>query len=204
MPRFENPSADLDSLMGGYMGVLFRLRACSDYATNFAVTLNRRELSEEDRCEQERLLFGFFVSGVAALDSFGFFLHFVASRIRPAPFPTQPEELWRISMKGTRKKFADEFPGDLVTAKLQDALKRLGPFYEWEAVRNVLAHRAVPPRDVFAVAGGRAAVPVDDWKLSPSVSLKMDADLTRLRLQWLVDTLSELAAATDDFTQKHF
>ena len=112
-------------LAGSHNGVRYRLRACADYSQEFTQSIQSFGGSPppEKRYQQERQLFGFFVSGYAALDSFSFFMYFAAAHLQPVPFPTQlPGQIQSINCKNTAAKFATAFPGDGITASLNAML----------------------------------------------------------------------------------
>ena len=195
-----------EQLASSHNGVRYRLRACADYSEEFTGSVRRFGDSPpaDERYGQERQLFGFFVSGYAALDSFCFFLHFTAAHLQPDQFPTQkPGHIKNIGCKTTPALFARAFPGEDITAAL-DALIDDQTFKDWDGYRNILAHRAAPGRVMYASNGSSAPDPAADWKIDSAANLKIDANLTPPRLAWLVQTLSGLVTAADTFTQKHF
>jgi hypothetical protein len=111
--RITSSSPEWGNLAGGHNAVRYRLRACADYFAEFIECLHRvgDAPPPEDRYRQERQLFGFFVSGIAALDSFSFFLYFAAAHIRPTGFPTQKRsDIRAINLKSSAAAFAREFP----------------------------------------------------------------------------------------------
>ena len=206
---FSKVPSDLpewEQLGGSHNGVRYRLRACADYSKEFTKSVRRFGDSPppEKRYQQERQLFGFFVSGYAALDSFCFFMYFAAAHLQPSHFPTQlPGHIKGIGCKSTPGAFAKAFPGEDITAAL-DALINDRTFKDWDGYRNILAHRAAPGRVMYASNESSAPEPAADWKMDPAGSLKIDANLTPPRLAWLVQTLSGLVMAADAFTQKRF
>jgi hypothetical protein len=207
VPSVRNPSQEIDNLCGAHNGVRFRLRACVEYSEDFVKCVRKvgGGPAVEERYRQEKQLFGFFVSGIAALESLNFFLHFAAAHLKPAAFPIRtPEEVRAISRKATMEAFGKEFPGDALSVALSKLAKDPA-LKEWVAVRNVLADRTVPGRVVYA-AGGSAcrAVPAPDWKIDPAGSIKIEENLTPTRLQWLVGTLADLVLAADPFTRRYF
>jgi hypothetical protein len=187
-------------------GVRYRLRACADYSEEFTQSVQRFGdwPPAEKRYQQERQLFGFFVSGSAALDSFCFFIYFAAAYLQPGHFPTRlPRDIRNISCKNTPPLFARVFSGEDITVAL-NALLAEQKFDDWGACRNVLAHRSVPGRLIYASVGSSAPDLAADWKMDPAGSLKIDANLTPPLLGWLGHTLSGLVMTADIFTQKHF
>jgi hypothetical protein len=205
--RLPNSSPATGNFLGGHNGVLYRLRACVDYSDEFIECLRRTGDAPpiEGRYRQEKQLFGFFVSGLAALDCFSFFLYFAAAHLRPTSFPTQaPGNIKSINFTSTVKGLTREFSGDAITTAM-DALLNDPKFTEWSLYRNVLAHRAVPGRVVYlSSVGTRAPTPAADWQIDPVANLKIDAGLTPPRLTWLIAALANLVVAADQFTQKYF
>jgi hypothetical protein len=206
VPSFRNPSPEIDNVLGAHNGVRYRLRACVDYSEEFVKCLRqvRGVPAMEGRYRQEKQLFGFFVSGIAALESFNFFIHFAAAQLKPSVFPIQKsEDIRAISRKATAEALAKEFPGDALTVALNNLAKD-PKLKEWLRVRNVLAHRTAPGRVVYGSMNPNSRAPAPDWKIDPAGPIKIDENLTPPRLQWLVCTLSDLVLAADPFTRKYF
>jgi hypothetical protein len=206
VPSIRNPSPEIDDLCGAHNGVRYRLRACAEYSEDFVKCVRRvgGGPAIEDRYRQEKQLFGFFVSGIAALESFNFFLYFAAAHLRPATFLVKtPADIRAISRKATTEGFEKEFPGDSLTVALAKLAKDPA-LKEWVGVRNVLAHRTAPGRVVYASFGSIAHAPAPDWKIDRAGSIKIDESLTPSRLQWLVGTLADLVSAADPFSRRYF
>src|SRR5436853_1784297 len=72
VPRFNNRSRELNGLLGGFNGVRFRLRACIDHSRQFVESLQRFGGAPpiEEYYNQDRELFGFFMSGLSTFESF--------------------------------------------------------------------------------------------------------------------------------------
>ena len=206
---FSKVPSDLpgwNQIGSSHNAVRYRLRACSDYSEEFVKCVeNFGDLPPpEERYQQERQLFGFFVSGYAAFDSFAYFAYFTAAHLRPSQFPTQlPGHIKSIGCKTIPVPFARVFPGEDISVALNSLLADQ-MFKDWDDYRNVLAHRAAPGRVMYASVGSSTRDPAADWKMDPAANLKIDASLTAPRLAWLVHTLSDLVVAADSFTQKHF
>lgn len=199
-------SSAAEYLGGSYNGLRYRLRACADYSEEFTHSINTLgvETLGMERYQQERSLFGFFVSGYSALDSFGFFMHTAAAQVDPTHFPMQkPGHLKSISFKATPNLFAKAFPGEAIATELNKS-KNDPAFTQWDNFRNILAHRSAPGRAFYASAGASTPDPPPDWKIAPAANLKIDADLTPCRLAWLTDTLAKLVSAADVFARQHF
>jgi len=206
VPRIRNPSPELDNLCGAHNAVRFRLRACGDYSDEFVASVRRfgDAGSMKQRYEQERQLFGFFVSGISALDSFYFFLYIAAAHLEPRTFPiNRPEDLRNITRKSTADAFARTFSDDSLALALT-SVQRDPAHKTWGGFRNVLAHRSAPGRNIYASFGGDSTAPKADWKIDPALAIKIDENLTPSRLTWLVQSLANLIAAADDFTARRF
>jgi hypothetical protein len=123
---------------------------------------------------------------------------------QPGHFHTQkPGHIKGINCKTTQEAFDKAFPGEDITAAL-NALLADQMFNDWYEYRNILAHRAAPGRGMHVSVGSSTPDPAADWKMDPAGSLKIDVNLTPPRLGWLVQTLSGLVVAADNFTQKYF
>ena len=200
-----NSPDDREHLVGSRNGVRLRLRACADYSQEFTASVAQAgdAPAAETRYQQERQLFGFFVSGLAALDSLGFFLYFVGSHLRPTDFATN--KLWKIDLNSATEAFDKTFPSEALSSKLQGL--KIDPVLEnWKDVRNILAHRAAPGRVIYGSVGGASPAPTAEWKIhlhSNRSNLKIDCNLTPPFLGWLISTLGGLIVAADGFTQAH-
>ena len=147
------PSAGFENIAGGHNGVRYRLRACSDYSQEFADSLQRYGDAPplEERYRQEKQLFGFFVSGLSALESFCFFMFFAGATRNAAAFQTgSPKQIRNICRVTTQAAYTAAFPGDAITRALI-SLNASPWVAEWDAWRNILIHRIAPGR-VFSAA----------------------------------------------------
>jgi hypothetical protein len=111
-----------EQLAGSHNGVRYRLRACADYSDEFTQSIQSFGDSPppERRYLQERQLFGFFVSGYAALDSFSFFMHFAGAWLLPyptaRPYPEHQlqkhcSEIRRGVLRRRHRRFTERFDG---------------------------------------------------------------------------------------------
>jgi hypothetical protein len=202
-----NPSPEMEHLGHAHIAVRYRLRACADYSEEFtrSIQLFRNGVSGVERYQQDRQLFGFFLSGYAALDSFSFFMHFTAAHLKPCQFQTElPGQIKRIDFKHiSEHSFPKGFANEPITTELirvaADPMLK-----EWYDIRNILAHRAAPARLLYASSGSSVPDPAADWKIDSKRTIPMDERLTPSRLTWLVSTLTRLVAAASEFTHQHF
>ena len=103
LSKVPSASPAWEQLAGSHNGVRYRLRACADYSDEFTQSVQRFGDSPPagERYQQERQLFGFFLSGYAALDSFCFFLYFAAPTFSRAIFPPSCRATSRASTAKT-------------------------------------------------------------------------------------------------------
>ena len=195
------------NIAGGQLGVLYRLRSTVEYSEELIECVRRAgdSPSTEARYQQERQLFGFFVSGIAALDCFSFFIYFAAAYLQPERFPTRkPGDIKAITLKRTSDNFGNAFPGEPITTALANLVNDQW-FKDWDELRNILAHRAVLGRIVYASFGTSSPPNMpSEWKIDANRTLKIDEDVTTTRLNWLVITLAGLISAADEFATKYF
>ena len=199
-------SPEQDHLGHAHIAVRYRLRACADYSEEFTRSIQtfKNGVAGVERYQQDRQLFGFFLSGYAVLDSFSFFMHFTAAHLKPRQFRTQlPGHIKNIDFKRISGGFLTAFANEAITTEL----KRVAadPMLEdWGIIRNILAHRAAPARLLYASYGSPVPDPPAEWKIDSNRTIPIDEHLTPPRLTWLVDTLAKLVVAVDEFTQRHF
>jgi len=196
-----------DNFIGAVRAVLYRYRGSTQYADEYLATLLAND-TNENRYTQEKSLLGFFVSGLAALESFYFGAYFIGAVLQPTVF-TSTARPRRITPAETVRVFQGAFVGDPFSVTLAAITSAL-QFSEWSELRNFLAHRVSPSREVnlTSFVSLRRRKPsgstsrVDVWK-TPVPSM-LDANLTTSRLTWLTDQLVGLTQAADQFTLKHF
>lgn len=155
-----------------------------------------------DRYSEERALFGFFVNACATIESAAYGLFALGAMAVPARFPlTTPDDHRRVSLVGTAARYGTAFGDEPVTRALSDTVRDA----EWRDVadiRNVLAHRAAPPRDHWR--GG----PDDgrtDWRLALHglTSLTFADEPTARYRAVMAGHLADLLAGAEEFIQAH-
>jgi hypothetical protein len=103
------------------------------------------------RYEQERLLFGFFNSGCSAVDAFFFGMFTIGAMLDPVAFRLRDNSDERdVTPANCCRAYCKAFTGDPIVSALQLATNNRDSDWEkFSAIRNVLTHRAAPPRDFF-------------------------------------------------------
>jgi len=193
-----------DQYAGAWNAVAYRFLSCMDHDKAFTESFERSGDAppQPERYIQERALFGFFVTGLAALESLCYGLFAIASMVDARTFPiTTPEDMRSITPERTACQFGRAFPNESMTAALRRVIGT-SDFLDWKEVRNILAHRAAPgriiPLRVSAACqhhhGGAL------WAKGIQISKKA----TGSRRKWLANTTCDLLTAADDFTNCHF
>lgn len=197
-----------------WVGVAFRFRACAVHHQSFTEVFRRTGGASQgiDLYQEDDALFGFFVKGLSALESFYYSLYALGALIctptqapsvpPPTQFPlldpAQPGSLRSIDPAHAHSVFAQVFPGlpitELLGRILEDATYR-----EWRQRRNVLAHRApTAGRTVQYSDSSFSGQPlsVTQW----ASDLPLDATMTASRYDWLRETINSGLEETALFT----
>jgi hypothetical protein len=153
-----------------------------------------------DNYFQERELFGFFITGLASLESFAYSCYALGAILDETKFPmSNPKD---ISIYSTRNKFINYYLNESITSTL-DQLKDKSEFKEWCDVRNVLAHRLMPARQIKVTIFPIRSDPLEQ-EVSILNKVVIDNKTTFSRRKWLSQTLSDLYSAVDEFAKKYF
>ncbi len=197
-----------------WVAVAFRLRACATHSQEYTVTIQRTSgtTQDEDLFQEDDALFGFFVKGLTALESFAYGLYALGALIctpaqapsvpPPAQFPLlhpkQPRLLRNITPTATLRTFKQVFPGEPLTALLGQMLSD-ETYRQWSEIRNVLAHRvATAGRSIqypaFPLAG-EPPLAVTQW----AGELQLDETTTSSRYDWLRETINRGVEETAAF-----
>ena len=175
-----------------WTAVAYRVRDVTSYESELAASLLAvgGAPPPEPRYEQERLLFGFFVAGLSAIESFAYGLTAIAWAANPAAFSLATTAAKRrVTPKWALQQFEQLYPGESVTRDLRRLLN--SPEYaNWRDVRNALAHRRSPARHHYVGGTPRPT----EW----GVLALEPATLTSLR-SWLVAELRRLLVSAGSF-----
>lgn len=200
-PPSATPSA-VNEFMAGWMGIGYRFLACADHDQAF--TSARQATSQPMRLEkykEERELFGFFISGQAVLESYLYSMYAVGSIVNPTAFPMTlgghkraigPNDL-------TLVRFACAFPNDSIGHQLRTLVDST-EFKEWSTVRNMQAHRLLPPR--HHLAGNNPAMRYPTYWGDIDLNIELNTTTTSDRRKWLAARVQELLVAADDLTKR--
>lgn len=203
VPPTDFPSADFEAVdakltphsghsahkhfIGAWNAISYRYMAFAEYDQQFtaSVVMHGPGPGHPIRFEQERDLFGFFSSGVSVFDAFCFGTFAIGALTGSTDFclvSAKDEEVrWKSLLSAYTKSFA--------TDPVVPMLKRIDTdraLVEIRAVRNVLTHRAAPPRQ-FALKVGPQAIPTA--RIS-RVNLTLDKNTTASRRKEIAQLLS--------------
>jgi hypothetical protein len=178
---------------GGWSGLAYRFISCSGHDARFVSSLAQHGPAPDhaERYNQEHELFGFFVSGFSAVETFAFAAHALACGVAPDAFPMQrTSELRAVGIASLSNRLTTHYPEAELTQSLT-ALRADAIFREWGEIRNVLSHRITPQRRLRLVNEG-----VDEaaWHDIP-----IGIETTRRRREWLVLRLASLMTALQGF-----
>ena len=185
--------------IGAWIAITYRFYACTEYDRAFTKSVRKygTSLQDPERYYQERDLFGFFVNGLAAVESTYYGLFAIASMLDAVNFPIATDEEKRvITTKRTAEKFCDVFPKESISMALEDLIGEQA-YKDWGEQRNILAHRQSPGRTHFV---GGASHGTSLW----SKGITIDASTTFTRRSWLASEMQTLLREAESFTSKYF
>lgn len=183
---------------GAWNAVAYRFLSCAYHSDAFTESVRRVGNSppSPERCKQEQELFGFFVTGLAAIESLCYGLFAICSILNPREFPiTLPSNLRVITPEKTKEKFLSVFPSEALTTALQQMLDSQD-FKDWNEIRNILVHRSAPGRNFYE--GGH-----NHGEALWIRGIQIDTNTTVSRRSWLAGTLSTLLNGADTLTNSH-
>jgi hypothetical protein len=185
-----NPGEKWDEYMAAWNAVAYRFHAMAEHDENFRTSLSTKGF--DDRYVQERELFGFFVTGLSAIEAFGYGLHFLLSIAYPANFPVDKRR--DITIPLTTRCLQATKPDEPLTSCLHSLLDNQ-KFKDWKEIRDILAHRGAPGR-IISLGSPEG----DIWKLK---NIQISLDLTRGNRSWLAGNLGELFDKAWLFVEKN-
>lgn len=182
-----------DQYAGGWNAVAYRFLSCAEHDEAFTASVRGygSSPSQPHRFVQEKELFGFFVTGQAALESFCYAIHAIAAMVQPASFPMG--NLRELTPENTGARLRSAFVGEPLQTKVSQ-LTSDPDFKHWKDIRNILAHCTAPGR-LFSVGSE------DDT--TKWLGIAIDVSTTVDRRKWLAARLRDLVIAADAFTVSH-
>ena len=190
-------------LAAGWNAVAIRFKSAVNADERYTVSIKSREAlgSADELVVQQEALFAFFMNGYAALESFAYAAFAIGALLLPADFPMSTEANRRaIDLKKVKSSFTTSFSGTAIEARLS-ALVVDPKFDQWGRIRNVLAHRAQPPRR-HDITVGRTTPDKTVWEITDGLTI--DDKTTAFRRSWLAATLDECVTAAAAFVTANF
>jgi hypothetical protein len=170
-------------VVGALNAIAYRFKSLAECDESFT-DLIKAHAPDQLRYEQERDLFGFFSNFYSVFEAFCFALFAVGALIDPAKFPLTGEKDERNVNWGTMQKaFRNAFPGDPICTMLKNIATN-NAFKDLRTVREILTHRAVPPR-AFMITTGPSPASSD---VIPRLNMTIDATTTSSRRSRRTDT----------------
>ena len=213
--RFE-----YDHFYSAWVGVAFRLRACAIHSEDFTTVFQRTRgtAQGEDVYQEDDALFGFFVKGLSALESFYYSLYalgalIVTSTQEPsvplsAQFPLlthlvdpahRQDSPRSIRPETTYDAYTQVFPG-LPMTELLDRIQEDEMYKEWSDIRNILAHRVATAGRTIQLGSPNFSLNVPPLSVKPwGMDLLLDATTTASRYTWLRETINTALEETAAF-----
>jgi hypothetical protein len=169
---------------------------------------DRTEQSQTELYNQERELFGFFVTGWSAIESLCYALFAIGAMIDRKRFPILTQKDMRTIEPGkTTSKYYSAFNKTLLTESLRKTTTSQ-EYKDWKEIRNVLLHRITPSRNIAIRMEVSDNPPTIESVYSKGVSwwqeIPLDEATTAERRSWLAKTLGEVLHAAETFTTQRF
>lgn len=191
----------------GWNGLAYRYRAMDEYDNQFTTSIKKFGNSPppEERYNQGKTLFGFFVNAISVFECFFFAIYFIASILKPKQFPLSRDEI-KFYPSDVIKGYIANFGGSSLSDLMKQCLKQ-STYWEINNIRRVLLHRGMPPRSFYKGGehNGLATMPTnpdapsDQWQFE----FQIDTNTTSSYRQWISNTINELVMAASDFCDRN-
>jgi hypothetical protein len=182
---------------GGWKALAYRFRSCAEHSRAFTKSIRQVGTAPvpEKRYLQEVELFYFFVSGLAAVESFSYALFAILTMLDSLTFPMvtakNKRDISPTYMLGRLKN--SRFSSEDITKALEEITS--DSIYErWKEIRNVLAHRSSPGR-IFNVGGDSETTL---WK---DFGIAINNTRTITEYEWLSKAINNLLEETNKFSK---
>lgn len=194
----------------------YRYHSCNSHNLAFSKVIEKDGASHDDLFIQDRELFGFFVTELSTLESFCYAAYALGSLVRSTDFPIATNvDRKNICIALTATKFKNLYPNKRISKAL-DLLQNSEQLQVLRDVRNVMAHRTVPPKivNVHVTIGPESPLQqpnttvaiIDDsrCKTNGTHKIQIDDQTTRVSWQWLAGEITELVEGAADFAHEEF
>lgn len=199
---------------GAWNAIAYRFLSCTEHDTAFTNSISQTRGDappQPERYFQERDLFGFFFTGLSSIECLYYALFAIGSIVDATRFPMgTAQQLRNISPRSTSQQYNAAFPSEPLSFLLNQLITSM-EFLEWTEIRNILAHRSSPPRQIFRsihVSIRNAPHTSSNSVADPSPlwlnGIQLDSTTTSSRRTWLVRTLGDVIQETETFISTHF
>jgi hypothetical protein len=188
-----------DDYLGAWCALSYRYLSCaeSDEVFTESIKIFGPAPPLPQRYLQERELFSFFVLGLSTIESLTYGFYAVISVLDPTKFPLNNDNDRRyIYPESTCTKLTNRFPTEPISKSLA-SITSSKEYDDWKNLRNMLAHRTLPGRNIRIVPGG-APLPAL-W-----AGIEVDVNTTALRRRWLAGKVFDLLRDIDLFISNYF
>jgi hypothetical protein len=186
----QGDTDERSEFVGAWTAVAYRYTACTEHDAKYTESVRRAGQTPgfPDRYTQDQELFGFFVTGLSAVESLCYGCYALGYFLNPTDFPfTTNDDRRGVTPSTTMQAFTRVFPRERIGVILQTMLKD-AEYKTWAMIRNILAHRTSPGRLISAGSGPTTV----EWKTS---SISLDQMTTASRRAWLIKTMEAILIA---------
>jgi hypothetical protein len=183
-------------VVGALNAITYRFKSLAECDESFTALI-KAHAPDQLRYEQERDLFAFFSNVYSMFDAFCFALFAVGALIDPAKFPLKNDKDERkVNWDKMPKAIRKAFPSDPICTVLENIATN-NMFKDLRAIREILTHRAVPPR-AFMITTAPSPASSD---VIPRLNMTIDATTTSSRRSQVADLLRSGLEATQNFVE---
>ncbi|MBI5204440.1 MAG: hypothetical protein HZA11_05935 [Nitrospirae bacterium] len=183
---------------GAWNAVAYRFLSCTEHDLHYTKSV-RQGIAAPSHANvylQERELFGFFITGLAALEAFYYGIFAIASMVKAKNFPfATAADFKKINYSDTANKFQSSFKREDIANILLQVINT-PEFIEWNEIRNILVHRILPNRHYY-IGGDKHNQTL--WEKG----IVIDINTTSTRRKWLAKNLNDLLTSAASFTEKY-
>lgn len=203
----SHPDPQWKLFTGGLNAARYRFIAAAEYDRAFTESISTTGNSGgvRGRFEQERDLFGFYVSALSAIECTLFAVNAIGARSAPETFPLKAvkespvsvdvlddaEKDERVDAEKVGKRLRAAFPDEPVTATVSELLTS-DQFKHLNRIRNILAHRETPGRNI-----------ADDFQTPIQTGrrgLELSTTTTGVLRAWVAEQLAKLFAGAEQLS----
>jgi hypothetical protein len=196
----HNPRREYALAISAMHAISYRFMAIAEYDGRFTASLAAHGPGpgQPIRYEQERDLFGFFTNAFSVLDAFCFAMYAIGALTGTSDFQLATARDERnVTWGSMRAAYGRAFPNDPIISVLGNIANDKA-FTELREARNVLTHRAAPPR-TFGLHVSSMDVP--ETAIISWINISLDPATTSTRRQEITHLLCSGLASAQNFVQ---